>query len=82
MELTEEEMYSYFIQENAITDMKNSSMMTLEEVFCEWLMTYIIWPPRTPDSNLWNQYLHGGTNRQIVYEQSNSLQQLDNNIPI
>jgi hypothetical protein len=42
MELTEEEMYSYFIQENAITDMKNSSMMTLEEVFCEWLMTYII----------------------------------------
>lgn len=42
MELSEEKMYSYFIQENAITDRKNSSMMTLEEIFHEWLMTYVI----------------------------------------
>lgn len=42
MELTEEKMNSYFIQGNAITNMKNSSMTTLEEVFCERLMTYVI----------------------------------------
>lgn len=30
---------------------KNSSMMTLEEVFCEWLITNLIWPPRPTDSN-------------------------------
>jgi len=30
MELTEEKINSYFIHENAIIDMKNSSMTTLE----------------------------------------------------
>jgi hypothetical protein len=45
MELKDEKMNSYFIQENAISDMKNSSVTTLEEVFCEQLMTHVIWPP-------------------------------------
>jgi len=66
MELTEEKIDSYFIQENAITDMKNSSMTTLEEVFCERLMTYVIWPPSSRFKSMKSISMWW----QIVYEKS------------
>jgi hypothetical protein len=68
-ELTEEKMYGYFMQDNATAHTADFSMTVLEQVYGEWLIYHLLWPPRSPDMNL--QFLFvGDTTGQSLCKQS------------
>jgi hypothetical protein len=50
--IAEDKMYSYFMQNNAMTFKTNFSMTALEQVFGKWLITHRLWSPTSPDLNL------------------------------
>jgi hypothetical protein len=57
------------MQDNATAQTANNSMVALDEVFGEWVISWRLWPRRSPDLNTCDFYLWG-TERKSVYEQS------------
>jgi hypothetical protein len=59
-ELSEEDMYGYFMQDdNAMAYTETFSVTSLGEVLDEWLMTPRLWPSRSPGFNPCNNYFGG-----------------------
>jgi hypothetical protein len=48
----EDQSYGHFMQDNATAHTANNSMVALDEVFGERVISRRLWPPRSPGLNL------------------------------
>jgi hypothetical protein len=62
----EEKSYAHFVQDNATAHIANNSMVALDNVFGERIISPGLWPPQSPDLNSCDFYLWG-TLKEKVY---------------
>jgi hypothetical protein len=76
----EEKSYGHFMQDNATAHTANNSMVALDEVFGERVISRGLWPPRSPDLNPCDFYLWGTLKEKVYVNNPHSLEELQENI--
>jgi hypothetical protein len=76
----EEKSYGHFMQDNATVHTANNSMVALDEVFGERVISRGLWPPRSHDLNPCDFYLWGTLKEKVYVKNPHSLEELQENI--
>ena len=76
----EERQYGYFQQDNATAHTANASMVAIQEVFEDRIVSRGLWPPRSPDLSICDYYLWGNLKQKVYKNNPRSIDSLQNEI--